>query len=114
MAPDSAARRTSSVSYTHLYWVGDRFVNAIDGFLDTQVDGLLIAAEPGRDFKPLGIPTVVEGRRQNGVAGADSVISDQELGVGLVMRHLQSLGHRRIGHVTGVGGSALSLSLIHI
>ena len=86
--------------------MGDRFVTAIDGFLDTQVDGLLIAAEPGRDFKPLGIPTVVEGRRQNGVAGADSVISDQELGVGLVMRHLQSLGHRRIGHVTGVGGSA--------
>ena len=94
------------VAIREQYWVGDRFVNAIDGFLDTQVDGLLIAAEPGRDFKPLGIPTVVEGRRQNGVAGADSVISDQELGVGLVMRHLQSLGHRRIGHVTGVGGSA--------
>lgn len=88
------------------YRMGDRFVNAIDGFLDTQVDALLIAAEPGHDFDQLGIPTVIEGTRLHTVAGADHVSSDQELGVGLVLRHLQSLGHRRIGHVTGVGGSA--------
>lgn len=86
--------------------MGDRFVNAIDGFLDTQVDALLIAAEPGHNFDQLGIPTVIEGTRLHTVAGADHVSSDQTLGVGLVLRHLQSLGHRRIGHVTGVGGSA--------
>lgn len=88
------------------YWMGEKFVNAIDGFLDTQVDALLIAAEPGHDFGHLGVPTVIEGTRLHGVEGADHVSSDQELGVGLVLRHLQSLGHRRIGHVTGVGGAA--------
>lgn len=87
--------------------VGDRFVNAIDGFLDSQVDALLIAAEPGRDFENLGIPTVIEGTRLHTVAGADHVASDQKLGVRLVLEHLLSLGHRRIGHVTGVGGAAV-------
>ncbi|MBK8461056.1 MAG: substrate-binding domain-containing protein [Micropruina sp.] len=88
------------------YGVGDRFVNAIDGFLDTQVDALVIAAEPGHDFPDLGIPTVIEGTRLHSVAGCDHVSNDVNLGVGLALRHLQSLGHRRIGHVTGLGGSA--------
>ncbi|MCB0911817.1 MAG: LacI family DNA-binding transcriptional regulator [Propionibacteriaceae bacterium] len=86
--------------------IGHRVENAIDGFLGTQVDALLVAAEPGHDFGPLGIPTVIEGYRLNTIEGADHVASDQALGVGLVLRHLQSLGHRRIGHVTGLGGSA--------
>jgi DNA-binding LacI/PurR family transcriptional regulator len=84
----------------------ERAVNAIDGFLDTQVDALVIAAEPGHDFGPLGVPTVIEGTRLHTVEGADHIASDQVLGVGLLLRHLQSLGHRRIGHVTGVGGAA--------
>lgn len=88
------------------YEVGDRFVNAIDGFLDTQVDALVIAAEPGHDFPDLGIPTVIEGTRLHTVAGCDHVSNDVNLGVGLALKHLQSLGHRTIGHVTGLGGSA--------
>jgi len=94
------------VAIREQYWAGDVFVNAIDGFLDTQVDALVIAAEPGHDFDPLGIPTVVEGTRLHTVRGADHVASDQELGVNLLLGHLQSLGHTRIGHVTGVGGAA--------
>lgn len=89
------------------YEVGHRFINAIDGFLDTQVDALVIAAEPRHDFEDLGIPTVIEGTRLHTVKGADHVSSDIQLGVSLILRHLQSLGHRRIGHVTGLGGSAL-------
>lgn len=88
------------------YSLGDRLVNAIDGFLDMQVDALLIAAEPGRHFERLGIPTLIEGTRLHTVEGADHVASDQSQGVEQVLRHLQSLGHRRIGHVTGVGGPA--------
>lgn len=88
------------------YRVGDRFVNAVDDFLDDRADALLIAAEPGRDFGNLGIPTVIEGTRRHSVAGADQVLSDQSQGVELVLNHLKSLGHRRIGHVTGVGGAA--------
>ncbi len=88
------------------YRVGDQFVNAIDGFLDAQVDALLIAAEPGHDYESLGIPVVIEGTRLHTITGADHVSSDQNLGVGMILRHLQSLGHRRIGHVSGIGGSA--------
>lgn len=86
--------------------VGGVLVNAIDGFLDTQVDALVIAAEPGRDLPELGIPTVLEGTRLHTVTGADHVSSDQVLGVRLLLQHLHSLGHQRIGHVTGVGGAA--------
>lgn len=85
---------------------GGGLVNAIDGFLDTQVDALVVAAEPGHDFPDLGVPTVVEGYRLATVHGADKVSSDQALGAQQLLQHLQSLGHERIGHVTGVGGSA--------
>lgn len=94
------------VAIREQYRVGGVLVNAIDGFLDDQVDALVIAAEPGHDFPALGIPSVVEGTRLNTVDGADQVSSDQELGVRLLLQHLHSLGHTRIGHVTGAGGSA--------
>jgi DNA-binding LacI/PurR family transcriptional regulator len=94
------------VAIREQYRLGDTVVSAIDGFLDTQVDALLVAAEPGHDYANVGVPTVVEGIRLNTVSGADHVSSDEVLGVGTVLKHLQSLGHRRIGHVTGVGGSA--------
>nr|WP_300142753.1 LacI family DNA-binding transcriptional regulator [Propionicimonas sp.] len=100
------APRGFHVAIRENHRMGDRLVNAIDGFLNTQVDAVLIAAEPGHDFGPLGVPTVIEGTRLHTVEGADHVSSDQVLGVGLVLRHLQSLGHRRIGHVSGVGGAA--------
>lgn len=86
--------------------LGERFANAIEGFQDARVDALVVAAEPRRNFGPLGIPVVVEGTRLTDIAGADHVSSDQELGVGLVVQHLWGLGHRRIGHVTGLGGAA--------
>lgn len=94
------------VAIREQYRVGGVLVNAIDGFLDNQVDALVIAAEPGHDFPALGIPSVVEGTRLHTVDGADHVASDQELGVHLLMQHLYSLGHMRIGHVTGQGGAA--------
>ena len=81
-------------------------MNAIEGFRDTQVDALVVAAEPGQDFDGLGIPTVLEGTRRNTIEGADLISSDQVQGVNLLLEHLCSLGHERIGHVTGAGGSA--------
>jgi DNA-binding LacI/PurR family transcriptional regulator len=94
------------VAIREQHQIGDHFVNAIEGFLGTQVDALVVAAEPRQDFAALGVPTVLEGTRLNTIEGADNVTSDQPLGVALVMEHLRSLGHRRIGHVTGIGGSA--------
>lgn len=94
--------------------VGDLVLNAVEGFLDTQVDALVIAAEPLHDFDDLGIPTVLEGTRLHSVAGADTVSSDQRLGVRLLMEHLRALGHSRIGHVTGAGGSAAARCLAYV
>lgn len=88
------------------YQVGGRTVNAVEGFLNSQVDALLIAGEPGHAFDKLGVPTVLLGTRLHDVAGADHVVSDEALGVRLVMAHLRERGHERIGHVTGLGGSA--------
>ena len=88
------------------FTLGGTTMNAIDGFRDAQVDALVVAAEPGRDFEDLGIPTVLEGTRCNTIEGADLIGSDQAQGVNLLMEHLRSLGHERIGHVTGAGGSA--------
>lgn len=88
------------------YQLGDRTMNAIEGFLDTQVDALLIAGEPRHRFDPPGIPTVLQGNRLHDIDGADRVAADEPLGVRLIMTHLRQRGHARIGHVTGVGGSA--------
>ncbi|MBK7819758.1 MAG: LacI family DNA-binding transcriptional regulator [Tessaracoccus sp.] len=88
------------------YQVGGRTVNAVEGFLNSQVDALLIAGEPGHAFDELGVPTVLLGTRLHDVAGADHVVSDEAAGVRLVMGHLRERGHERIGHVTGLGGSA--------
>lgn len=88
------------------YTLAGAFVNAVEGFLDAQVDALLIAAEMGHDFPHPGVPTVIEGTRLNVAEGADRVFGDQAHGVDLAVRHLAGLGHRAIGHVTGVGGAA--------
>lgn len=88
------------------YRLGDRTMNAIEGFLDTQVDALLVAGEPGRTFGPPGIPTVLQGNRLHDIEGVDRVTADEPLGVRLIMMHLRERGHTKIGHVTGVGGPA--------
>lgn len=98
--------RGFQVAVREHYQLDDRLMNAVEGFLDTQVDALLIAGEPGHAFDIPDIPTVLEGTRLHDIAGADHVASDEPLGVQLVMQHLHERGHRRIGHVTGIGGSA--------
>lgn len=79
---------------------------ALDGFLGSHVDALVVAAELIADHSELGVPTVVVGGRDHDVAGADHVFSNESLGVQMLLDHLFALGHRRIGHVTGRGGSA--------
>ena len=80
--------------------------NAVDEFLDSEVDALVVAAEPGREFDDPGVPTVLESTRLHGIAGADRVGSDQQGGARLAVEHLADLGHEHIGFVTGHGGSA--------
>lgn len=71
--------------------------------LEGRVDGLLVAA--ATSDSPLfregfgGLPAVLVNRREAGEI--PSVIVDDEAGSALAVRHLISLGHRRIGHVAG-------------
>lgn len=80
--------------------------DALDGFLGSRADAIVVAGELEVDHQDLGVPSVVVGYREHGVVNADRVMSDEDAGVNLVLQHLADLGHRRIGHVTGRGGSA--------
>jgi DNA-binding LacI/PurR family transcriptional regulator len=78
----------------------------VEGFLATRVEGLVIATEPAGIATVDGVPTVIAGSRSSVLAGADAVANDDDLGARIATRHLIDLGHRRIGHVSGAGGSA--------
>ncbi|MFF1253856.1 LacI family DNA-binding transcriptional regulator [Pseudarthrobacter sp. NPDC058329] len=82
--------------------------NPLDGFLAMHVDGLIIAAEPhtAPPLRHLDVPFVVAGVRELDAGPADVVASDEVRGAGLAVEHLVQLGHRRIAHITGLGGSA--------
>jgi LacI family transcriptional regulator len=76
---------------------------AIEALVDRQVDGILmivpLTATAQLDEVAKETPTVVLGRHDRS-AVYDSVFDDDDEGAALVMEHLISLGHRRIGHIT--------------
>ncbi|NQX29278.1 LacI family DNA-binding transcriptional regulator [Microbacteriaceae bacterium VKM Ac-2854] len=78
----------------------------VEGFLATHVEGLVVAAEPTGINDVDGVPTVLVGGRSGSITGADTVANDDVLGARIATRHLIDLGHRRVGHITGEGGSA--------
>ncbi|WP_457973085.1 LacI family DNA-binding transcriptional regulator [Arthrobacter sp. D1-17] len=82
--------------------------NPLDGFLAMHVDGLIIAAEPhaAPPLRKLDVPFVIAGVRELDAGTADVVASDEVQGARLAVEHLIQLGHTRIAHVTGQGGSA--------
>lgn len=76
---------------------------ALDALVDRQVDGIIMIAplasktrleEVARDM-----PTVVLARHERSVV-YDSVFDEDDAGAELAVRHLISLGHRRIAHIT--------------
>lgn len=79
----------------------------IDAFVSLHVDGLIIAAEPSAiGVRDLDLPAVVVGGRELRIPGTDVVANDDRTGAALAVGHLRSLGHARIGHVSGSGGAA--------
>ncbi len=91
---------------------------AIDALVDRQVDGILMVApiasrtrleEVARDM-----PTVVLGRHERS-AVYDTVFDDDDSGADLAMKHLISLGHRRIVHIAHQdNASARPADLLHV
>jgi LacI family transcriptional regulator len=91
----------------------DRAANFVAELAARRVDGMLIATA-AREGDPAlaacaarGLPAVLLNRSSG---DAPAVVSDDRIGMGLTVRHLISLGHRRIGHIAGP--AALSTGLL--
>lgn len=79
--------------------------SVVAAMLDRQVDGLLVAAVSRRDDSiaaaaERGVPAALVNRTLDDES-VPAVVGDDHLGIGLAVRHLAELGHRRIGHVAG-------------
>ncbi len=73
--------------------------------LNRRVDGLILATaernDPGiEEVIASKVPVVLVNRTMDD-ASVPSVVGDDHAGIGLAVRHLVSLGHRRIAHVSG-------------
>lgn len=81
--------------------------SVVTAMLDRQVDGLLVAAVSRNDDSitaaaERGVPAALVNRTLDDES-VPAVVADDHLGIGLAVRHLAELGHRRIGHVAGPG-----------
>lgn len=85
---------------------GERGAESVIGaMLDRRADGLLVAAVSRRDPSVTaaagrGVPVVLVNRTVDDES-LPAIVGDDRLGVGLAVRHLAEMGHRRIGHVAG-------------
>lgn len=77
----------------------------VEELMERRVDGLILAT--ARKDDPVlgacldaGTPTVLVNRAEERER-ASAVVSDDRAGMILAVRHLASLGHRRIGHLAG-------------
>lgn len=83
----------------------ERELELLDVLQKRRVDGLIMAASSERDadvlaaLKRLDLPILLLDRKYP--EDWDAVLVDHEAGIGEAMDHLLSLGHRRIGLVTG-------------
>lgn len=83
-----------------------RDAHAVEGFIATHAEAVVVAAEPDAAALRIPVPVAVVGGRAGSIPGADTVANDDTEGARIATRHLLELGHRRIGHLTGGGGSA--------
>ncbi|KRB59518.1 LacI family transcriptional regulator [Rhizobium sp. Root708] len=90
----------------------DRQREVIASMREHGISGLIMSPARGTeaaDLKPLvgaGIPVVVAVRNVSG-AKASSVVSDNREGISAGVKHLASLGHRRIAFVGGFSDTAV-------
>ncbi|MDE2002185.1 MAG: LacI family DNA-binding transcriptional regulator [Betaproteobacteria bacterium] len=79
--------------------------DALERLAARRVDGVILATVSRRDplldrCRKLGLPVVLVNRSTGGGA-TSAVLTDDEAGAALAVRHLALLGHRAIGHVAG-------------
>ena len=82
-----------------------RASDALERLAARRADGIILATAGRRDplldrCRKLGLPVVLVNRSIDG-GSASAVITDDEAGAALAVRHLALLGHRAIGHVAG-------------
>jgi LacI family transcriptional regulator len=77
----------------------------LSGMIERQVDGLILATAT---LQPPALDDGVEARapivlinRTDEAGRAPAVVNDDIRGIGLAVRHLAALGHRRIAHIAG-------------
>ncbi len=77
----------------------------LSGMIERQVDGLILATatlrDPVLDEEIEARAPVVLINRTDESGRAPAVVNDDIRGIGLAVRHLASLGHRRIAHIAG-------------
>lgn len=82
-----------------------RQADIVETLIARRVDGLVLATARRDDATvslclAAGVPTVLVNRGEDALR-ASTVVSDDEGGIALAVRHLVVLGHRRIGHLAG-------------
>jgi DNA-binding LacI/PurR family transcriptional regulator len=85
-----------------------READALDTLLELRMDGVLMAgarvASSVIRHVAQSVPVVAITRNVR-LPGVDVVVNDDRLGATMAVDHLVSLGHRRIAHIDGGGGS---------
>ena len=75
-----------------------------------RVDALILGSTRREDMLERDEVPVVLINRANDVSGVTAVVSDSEGGIGQIIDHLVSLGHRRIAHVAGPRCSTIGMA----
>jgi LacI family transcriptional regulator len=83
----------------------DKERSTLEVMLNRRVDGLVLATAHREypvvhELTSSGVPLVLVNRTMDH-APVSSVVGDDHAGIGLAVRHLASLGHRRIAHIAG-------------
>jgi LacI family transcriptional regulator len=83
----------------------ERHRRILASMTERQVDGLIIASatlgDPILDERPDTRAPIVLMNRTDDSGRAPSVLNDDIRGIGLAVRHLAALGHKRIAHIAG-------------
>ncbi|MDF1488074.1 LacI family DNA-binding transcriptional regulator [Tessaracoccus caeni] len=82
-------------------------VSSVEKLLAQDVDGLVLVGTMAHDQAVVRaatkLPVVLAGTRDPDVGAADVVVNDDVAGTRSATEHLLSLGHTRIGHLSGAG-----------